>query len=358
MIRFKCGCGKPMQLPEEEIGRLVECPKCQRFLLVPAASTNTDPPDEEEGGPASASADEPSSSDWNSEIKPSGTMQSRIIGQAIASLVLGLTSFFLNILTGLPALMLGMFALKNIKSSGERPEARGLAIAGLIVTCIGILFNSAGLYLAYRNAREIKAVKLSQNHLKQIGLAIHAYHDEFQGLPNNIRAKDGSPLLSWRVAILPYLEEKALYDQFKLDEPWDSQNNIGLIEKMPKLYEPLRGKAKAGETFYQMFEGNNAPIFRYKEKLTFAIITTMNGTSNTGLVFEAGEPVIWSKPADLPFDKDKPLPKLGGSFDGDFHVLMCNGSVHFFKKEPDEELMKCAIAFTNTKTFDIHKLEK
>ena len=83
-----------------------------------------------------------------------------------------------------------------------------------------------------------KDLLISTNNLKQIALAFHSYHDATNGLPGNITDKDGKPLLSWRVAILPYVEESELYRQFKLEEPWDSANNKKLIEKMPGLYAP------------------------------------------------------------------------------------------------------------------------
>src|SRR4051794_14898536 len=73
----------------------------------------------------------------------------------------------------------------------------------------------------------------SQNNLKQIALAFHNYESANGFSPADISDKDGKPILSWRVAILPYIEEDALPRQFKLDEPWDSENNKKLIEKMP-----------------------------------------------------------------------------------------------------------------------------
>jgi len=209
-----------------------------------------------------------------------------------------------------------------------------------------------------------KDIETSQDNLKKIGIAGHNYHDARLGLPTNIFSaakEDNTPLLSWRVALLPYLDQKALYDQFKLDEPWDSAHNKQLIEKMPKIYEAVRVKAKAGETYYQMFEGKEAVLDNKREKggsLKLILITQLNGTSNTGWVFEAGEPVIWTKPADMPFDKDKPLPKLGGMFDGEFNALFCDGHVQRIKKNPDEEIMKSIIMWRNTKVFDTSKLDK
>ena len=61
------------------------------------------------------------------------------------------------------------------------------------------------------------------------------------------------------------------------------------------------------------------------------------GLPNTGFVFEAAEPVIWTKPDDLPPDEKKPLPKLGGHFDGEFHVLMGDGSVYRLRRDVKED---------------------
>ena len=75
------------------------------------------------------------------------------------------------------------------------------------------------------------------NNLKQIGLALHNYHTKHDTFPPAYsRGKDGKPLLSWRVLVLPFLGEQALYDQFHLDEAWDSPHNRTLISKMPAAY--------------------------------------------------------------------------------------------------------------------------
>jgi prepilin-type processing-associated H-X9-DG protein len=200
-----------------------------------------------------------------------------------------------------------------------------------------------------------KDLKKSSNNLKQIALAFHIYHDKYTHFPTDITDKDGKALLSWRVAILPFIEQDALYKQFKLNEPWDSDTNKKLIEKMPPTYAPVRVQGKAGETFYQVFTGEDA-LFGEKKKPNFLGIT--DGTSNTGMVFEAGDPVVWSKPADLAFDKKKPLPKLGGLFNGDFHVAFCDGSVQMMKKNPDDKELKNLIMPTDGNIVDMKKLLK
>jgi hypothetical protein len=202
-----------------------------------------------------------------------------------------------------------------------------------------------------------KDLSTSMNNLKQIGLAMINSSDTNNGaMPQDITDKDGKPLLSWRVAILPYIEETPLYKQFNLDEPWDSDNNKKLIEKIPKVYAPVRVKAKAGETFYQVFVGEKA-LFGPKNKPRYPA-SIIDGTSNTGMVFEASEPVIWSKPADMPFDVKKPLPKIGGLFDGESHVGMCDGSVRRLKKNPDEDELKKLIMPADGSIIDFKKLDK
>jgi RNA polymerase sigma factor (sigma-70 family) len=167
----------------------------------------------------------------------------------------------------------------------------------------------------------------SANNLKQIGLAFHNYHDAQNHFPAQaIYSKTGQPLLSWRVAILPYLNEDALYREFKLDEPWDSPHNIKLLDKMPKQFAPVTGAVKdKNATFYQVFTGPKT-MFDGSRGLAYRDIP--DGTSNTALVVEAGKPVPWTKPEDLPYQANN-LPKLGGMFGGGFNLLIADGSVRF-----------------------------
>jgi len=189
-----------------------------------------------------------------------------------------------------------------------------------------------------------KELNTSRNNLLQIGLAGHMYHDTRGQMPQDIVDANGKPLLSWRVLLLPYLEQDELFMQFKLDEAWDSDHNKTLIEKLPKVYAPVRVKAEKGHTFYRGFNGGDAasrPVFEPGQKL---IITGIrDGLSITVWVVEAAESTVWTKPGDLPFDPKKDLPKLGGLFEGEFHVLMCDGSVRRAKKDFDALTFKWMI---------------
>ena len=101
----------------------------------------------------------------------------------------------------------------------------------------------------------------SMNNLKQIALALHNYHAAMGSFPATASmSKDGKPLLSWRVHILPYLEQDNLFKQFKLDEPWDSEHNKALIAKMPDIYRSPAQKVGDGKTTYLAPMGKNTVI--------------------------------------------------------------------------------------------------
>jgi prepilin-type processing-associated H-X9-DG protein len=184
----------------------------------------------------------------------------------------------------------------------------------------------------------------SRNNLKQIILALHSYHDANKRFPPwGTAGANGQPLLSWRVAILPYIEQGPLWQQFKMDEPWDGPNNKKLIAQMPKLYALPGVKTKEpGLTHYQGFVGPGAGWESDpKIKITLANIT--DGTANTVAVVEAAEPVPWTKPADLPFAQGKPLPKLSGAHKGKANAAFFDGSVRALPANLDPVVLSALI---------------
>lgn len=205
-----------------------------------------------------------------------------------------------------------------------------------------------GLLLpAVQAAREAARRMQASNELKQIGLAMHNFHAAFDHLPDRaIRDKDGSPLLSWRVAILPFIEQNALYERFHLDEPWDSEHNLTLLPLMPSTYVDPSVATDPGYTVFQAVVGDDA-IFPENGTGRFRDIT--DGTSNTIMVVEANvdEAVPWTQPTDVDIDRDNPLPQLGHTHQNGFHVLMADGAVKFITHQIDMELLKALITRAN-----------
>jgi hypothetical protein len=183
----------------------------------------------------------------------------------------------------------------------------------------------------------------SMNNLRQLAIAMHGYNDVYKRLPPAVVAsKDGKPLYSWRVALLPFIEGDKLYQEFNLEEPWDSEHNKTLLAKMPKVYAPVGVKTKEPyTTFYQVFYGKGAAF--QSDEATIIPASFTDGTAYTILIAEAAEPVPWTKPADLPFGPDKPLPKVGGLFKDFFTVAMTDGSSRAIPKTVKEKTLRALI---------------
>jgi len=160
----------------------------------------------------------------------------------------------------------------------------------------------------------------NQNQLRAIGRAMQLYSDTEGGLPAAaICDPSGKPLLSWRVAILPYLEQDNLYKQFHLNEPWDSPHNKSLLPLMPKQFSP-RNQTGESLTPYRVFANGGALDLRSKSPLT----SFTDGTSNTFLVVETVDLVEWTQPEVL--DPNR-IPALGSGGKGQFSAVMADGSV-------------------------------
>jgi hypothetical protein len=187
---------------------------------------------------------------------------------------------------------------------------------------------------------------LSMNHMKQLSLGLDTYADTNGNRlpPYALFGPEGQPLLSWRVLILPYIEEDALFKEFRLDEPWDSPHNLRLLPRMPRTYAPAskKGNPKDYATFYQVFVGKGT-AFEGRKGL-HRPEDFPDGMSNTILIVEAASAVPWTKPADVHYFPDSPLPPLGVQSKNYFVVAMADGSVRtVHRKYVSETALRAAI---------------
>jgi hypothetical protein len=178
------------------------------------------------------------------------------------------------------------------------------------------------------------------NNLKQLALGMINYSDTNNGvMPGDVAPGNDAPAMSWRVQILPYIEQDNLYRQLDPKKPWDDPANLKVLEaaEMPKVFEHPGRKAPKGHTYYRVFampkdaKGEDRPLFKEGERGPRYPAAIPDGTSDTFLVVEAGEAVPWYKPDVLAYDGKLPLPQLGAKDADLFLAAFCDGSVRKFK---------------------------
>jgi len=158
-----------------------------------------------------------------------------------------------------------------------------------------------------QSVREAARQAQCTNNLKQIALGMQEYADVYNAFPPAYMVDaDGKPMHSWRVLILPYIEQKALYDRYNFDEPWDGPNNSQLAALMPTIYACPSNATEPGSTTtaYAVINGKGAVFDGDRPCPMKPLSAIRDGSSNTLLVVEAsGAKIHWMEPRDLDFSK-------------------------------------------------------
>ena len=256
------------------------------------------------------------------------------------------------------------------------PFWKSLVVHGSAVFLVGLVL-AAMLWFPVQYARRQAQIVVAKNNLTQIGNAMLLHEEREKKFPPAASyAKNGRPLLSWRVHLLPFLDQQLLYEQFHLDEPWDSLHNNTLLAKMPAVYAPVESAPNDHSTYFQVFVRKivirsqpnalavnpygqwDAPFFlvessesrpsppeyilqRAQQGLRFSEIT--DGSSRTFCVVEGGTAVPWTKPEDIPYDTDQPLPELGGMFGDGFLALLFDRSIRHIGTNESELVIRASI---------------
>ena len=246
----------------------------------------------------------------------------------------------------------------SIPAAASRPRGRGLrsAVQYAMIAAIVIVL-AVWMLSAVGRVRDAAARMTNSCHLKCLGLAMHTYADfdkdgRFPGANAPAEEPQGGGKkypVSWRVLILPYIEQDELFKLYRFDEPWDGPNNIRLLDRMPKTFRHPKADSAdvpAGHTHYRVFVSrvDAKPSGLFADGLPGPKLKeTPDGTSNTILIVEAADAVPWTMPEVLLYDRNQPLPKLGGLFEGQFQAALADGSIHVFRSDIAEDKLRAWI---------------
>ena len=222
------------------------------------------------------------------------------------------------------------------------------SVAAVLV--VGLTFL---LLPATQSARQAARSVESQNNLRQIGIALHNHHEQTGTFPAAHSTDElGTPLLSWRVHLLPYLDHQDLYDRFHLNEPWNSPHNSTLIPLIPDVYQKPDRSLEEGQTCYQAIQLDEG-VFPTPTRTEFGIVPppgidlqqVTDGPSNTIAVVEVDSDlgVVWSRPVNYQVDLVAPLSGLNENQSDGFLALFLDGVVRVVSSDiaPDDFLSSC-----------------
>ena len=402
------GCNSRLNAPEAAAGKTVKCPKCKAPLVIPEPDADpgfetVDDPVPSPKKPAAASAKAPAvktdvmldDDDDDEEEKPRAKKKSREVededededddrpkkkgkgkgkkkSKGSPVLLIGAIAGGILLLVG--AFCIYWFAIRedkpketannttpNVPPGGPQPGGPGPG--GFVPPGGGGPSPppSGPVKPLYETATSTNR-QISSNNLKQFGLAMHNFASVYNGaFPAGIYDSTGKVGLSWRVAILPYIEQESLYAQFKLDEPWNSEHNKKLIPMMPKLFAAPGQQPNDGYTYYRSFTGPDTAFppptagRGGQPAMGLRMSGVTDGLSNTGFIVEAGDPVEWTKPDELVFTVTGPLPRVGGIFGDGYFILLGDGRPQWMKTTASPDTLKAIITARGGEIVDFNK---
>jgi len=227
-----------------------------------------------------------------------------------------------------------------------KPLLKVLGLLGIVILIISLLppvFRSG--------TREAARRTQCKNNLKQIGLALYNYHDDYESFPPAYTVdENGNRLHSWRTLILPYLEQQELYSRIDLSKSWQHPSNAEAFKKVPTVYRCPSADLTEHHTTYLCLVGESLCFHPTRGR---SISELTDGTSNTLMVMEVAlkNSVPWMSPQDadeqmfLSLSKDDKVAHTGG-----IQAALSDGSVRFLSADLASETRRALISINGNET--------
>lgn len=226
-----------------------------------------------------------------------------------------------------------------------------------------------------RRVRDDAMARQCECNLRQLGLALHNYHDTYKCLPAAYYLDQaGTPLHSWRIRVLPFVEQNTIFDAYRFDEPWDSPHNITLGQRQPEKFPgapalgpphcyfcPLHPELYDREqTSYAMIEGPGTALPVGQER---RLDDFPDGVANTIIVAEIDhDRMHWLEPRDLHVDRmsfqinDPTRPSISSQHPRGPAVLFADGKVYRLAPNVPPSLVKALVTVDGGESIDRQRL--
>jgi len=240
---------------------------------------------------------------------------------------------------------------------------KGVSLGGCAVACLILLSLLWGLLPYVQSAREAGRRSQCANNMRNLALALHMYHDQHGHFPPPYVADStGKPMHSWRVLILPYIEQGQLYAAYNFNEPWDGPNNRQLAATAPWIFRCPNDASPPGMTNYFYVVGPG----RMKEGKARWEIGDFVDEPTIMLVESNTAQIKWLEPRDLTVEEfitGINTRGISGPHDGGgdgkawrsercFHCATHDAKVHRIRADVDPETLRAMLTLDGGEEVD------
>jgi hypothetical protein len=232
-----------------------------------------------------------------------------------------------------------------------RKNARRWFIGSCVATFLLAALCAAGNSIAVAGEDPGNDWRQTKYNLQWLSLAMHNYHDAHNHFPPAVVVgPDGKTPHSWRVELLPFLQQARLYDQYRMNEPWDSPHNKVILRNMPDVFRSPHDDRKSTNSGYYVFVG---PGTVFEGPAGVRIADIRDGTSKTLMIIEAKQGIPWTKPADISFDPKGRAPEFKPFVAGQAPFALSDGSVRWLELPKYKDQLNALIIRNDGKTIKL-----